>query len=207
MATVESASKKWYTLKAISGKELKTKEAIEAEVKRRAVENPSIETLLGDIVVPLEKVYQERNGKKVCKEHVLFSGYVFIECVLTKDMQAILLSVPNVLGFLTYEVIEYGVDSRGIKKKVGSHQAPMPMRADEVARMIGRVDEAADDTLEEVSPFVLGEKVKVTDGSFSGFSGEIEEINEDKKKLTVNIAIFGRKTPLELSYSQVVKED
>lgn len=202
MATVDSSKKSWYTLKAISGKELKTKEAIEAEVKRRGVEN-----LMGEVVVPLEKVYQERNGKKVCKEHVLFSGYVFVECHLNKEMQAILSSVQNVLGFLTYEVVDYREDGRGVKKKVGTRQEPMPMRADEVSRMIGRVDEASDDTVEEVSPFALGEKVKVTDGSFSGFSGEIEEINEDKKKLTVNIAIFGRKTPLELSYSQVVKED
>ncbi len=177
-----SNQKNWYVLKAIGGKEKKAKENIDAEVKRRGLED-----LIGDVVVPVEKVYQQRNGKKVLKEHILYSGYVFVECALNNEVQAVLSSVTNVLGFLG-----------------DSH--PQPMRASEVNRMIGRVDEVADDTVEDMVPFVVGETVKVIDGSFSGFSGEIEEVNEEKKKLSVMIKIFGRKTPLELNYYQVEKE-
>lgn len=177
-----SNQKNWYVLKAIGGKEKKAKENIDAEVKRRGLED-----LIGEVVVPVEKVYQQRNGKKVLKEHILYSGYVFVECALNNEVQAVLSSVTNVLGFLG-----------------DSH--PQPMRASEVNRMIGRVDEVADDTVEDLVPFVVGETVKVIDGSFSGFSGEIEEVNEEKKKLSVMIKIFGRKTPLELNYYQVEKE-
>ncbi len=174
--------KNWYVLRAIGGKEKKAKENIDAEVKRR-----NLEDLIGEVVVPVEKVYQQRNGKKVLKEHILYSGYVFVECVLDNEAKAVLLSVANVLGFL-------------------GDGEPQPIRASEVNRLIGRVDEVADDTMEDQVPFVVGDTVKVTDGSFSGFSGEVEEVNEEKKKLSVMIKIFGRKTPLELNYYQVEKE-
>lgn len=191
---MENSEKLWYVLRAIGGKEMKAKENIEAEVKRRGIEN-----LVGEVVVPVEKVYTQRNGKKVLKEHVLFSGYVFVECILNKDTMAILPSVQYVLGFLT--------NSRPPKSGSGVvNIKPQPMRREEVNRMIGRVDQVADDTQEEEVPFLVGEKVKVIDGSFANFSGEIEEIKEDRKKLIVMIAIFGRKTPLELNYSQVVKD-
>ncbi len=174
--------KNWYVLRVIGGKEKKAKENIEAEVKRR-----NLEDLIGEAVVPVQKVYQQRNGKKVLKEHILYSGYVFVECTLTAEIQAVLSNVANVLGFL-------------------GEGKPQPMRPAEVSRMIGRVDEVADDTEEQPVPFLVGETVKVIDGSFSGFSGDIEEINEEKKKLSVMIKIFGRKTPLELNYYQVEKE-
>ena len=183
--------KQWYVLRAIGGKEMKAKENIESEVKRRGLED-----LVGEVVVPVEKVYQQRNGKKVVKEHVLYSGYVFVECILSNEVQAVLSNIQYILGFLTNEV----------RSKSAAQSAPQPMRRDEVNRMIGRVDQVADDTLEEEVPYLVGEKVKVIDGSFANFSGEIEEIKEDRKKLIVMIAIFGRKTPLELNYSQVVKD-
>ena len=183
-----SVQKQWYVLRAIGGKEKKAKENIEAEVVRRGIQD-----LIGEVVVPVEKVYQQRNGKKVLKEQILYSGYVFVECAVDKngkiinDVRAVLANVANVLGFLG--------DSN-----------PQPMRASEVTRMIGRVDEVVDDTEEAPIPFVVGETVKVIDGSFSGFSGDIEKVDEEKKKLSVMIKIFGRKTPLELNYYQVEKE-
>lgn len=179
---MESNQKAWYVLRAIGGKEKKAKENIEAEVARR-----NLGDMIGETVVPVEKVYQQRNGKKVLKEHILYSGYVFVECVLTPETKAVLASVANVLGFL-------------------GDPKPQPMRASEAARMIGRVDDVADDTTEDEVPFTVGENVKVTDGPFSGFSGEIEEVNEEKKKLSVMIKVFGRKTPLELNYYQVERE-
>lgn len=198
MATNE---KLWYVLKAIGGKEVKTKENVEAEIKRRGLED-----LVGEVLVPVEKVYQQRNGKKVVKEHVLFSGYVFVECILNKEVQAVLSNVQNVLGFLTVEKIIKRADSKGKLVKDHIENVPQSMRVEEVNRMIGRVDQVTEDTYEEASPFVVGDKVKVTDGSFASFTGEVEEVNEEKKKLIVTIALFGRKTPLEVGYSQVVKE-
>lgn len=173
--------KNWYVLRAIGGKEKKAKENIEAEVKRRGLED-----VIGNVLVPVEKVYQQRNGKKVLKEQILYSGYVFVECILNSETQAVLASVANVLGFL--------------------EKTPMPLKAAEVNRMIGRVDETSDDTVEMSVPFLVGETVRVIEGSFSGFSGDIQEINEEKKKLSVMIKILGRPTPLELSYYQVEKE-
>lgn len=191
---MENSEKLWYVLRAIGGKEIKAKENLEAEVKRRGIEN-----LVGEIIVPVEKIYLQRNGKKVLKERVLYSGYVFVECILNKETLAILPAVQYVLGFLTSE-------GNRVKNRPSSTNKPLPMRRDEVNRMIGRVDLVADDTREEEVPYVVGEKVKVIDGSFANFTGEIEEIKEDRKKLIVMIAIFGRKTPLELNYSQVVKD-
>lgn len=183
MAQTEAAQKYWYVLRAIGGKEKKAKENIEAEVRRR-----DMGAVVGNVEVPTETVVQQRNGKKVQKEHILYSGYVFVECQLSQEVQAVLSNVTNVLGFL-------------------GEGHPQPMRASEVARMIGRIDQGADVTQEVTVPFVVGETVKVIDGSFTGFSGEIEEVNEDKKKLSVMIKIFGRKTPLELSYFQVEKDE
>ncbi len=197
--------KYWYVLKAIGGKEKKAKENIEGEIQRRGLQD-----LVTQVVVPVEKVYQQRNGKKVLKEHILYSGYVFVECILTNETQAVLTSVQNVIGFLMspHAVYKDEVDKKGVKfKKIAGYvQKPQEMRYAEVSRMIGRMDEISDDTADDMVPFVVGETVKVTDGSFSGFSGEIEEVNEEKKKLSVMIKIFGRKTPLELSYFQVEKE-
>ncbi len=179
MAEIE---KKWYVLRAIGGKEKKVKEYIETEIPRL-----NLGDYLGQVLVPVEKVYQIRNGKKVSKDRNLFPGYVFIEASLVGELAHILRGITNVIGFL-------GDDN------------PIPMRLAEVNRMIGKVDELHD-TEEEINvPYFVGETVKVTDGPFNGFSGLIEEVNDEKKKLKVMVKIFGRKTPLELSFLQVEKE-
>ncbi len=178
--------RRWYVIRAIASKELKAKEAIEDEVQKRELGD-----LITQVVVPVEKVYQQRNGKKVMKEHILYSGYVFVECILTDEVQSVLLSAANVLGFLSAQ---------------RNGTVPMPMSDAEADRMIGRQDKVADVTEEEEVPYIVGETVKVIDGSFQGFSGKIEDIDEEKKKLSVMIKIFGRETPLELAYYQVEKE-
>ena len=141
-------------------------------------------------MIPTEKVYQIRNGKKISKERNYFPGYILIEATLAGEVVHILKSVPNVIGFLG--------DTKG--------GDPVPMRQYEVNRILGRVDELAEAGEELNIPFVVGETVKVIDGPFSGFNGTIEAINEEKKKLQVMVRIFGRKTPLELSFLQVEKE-
>jgi transcriptional antiterminator NusG len=176
--------KKWYVIRAISGKEKKVKQYIESEINRLKLNN-----YVSQVLIPTEKIYQIKDGKKVSKERNYLPGYVLIEAVLTGEIPHIIQNVTGVINFL------------GPKG-----EAPAPLRPSEVNRLLGKVDELADS--EEVMniPFVVGETVKVVDGPFNTFSGVIEEVNEEKKKLKVMVKIFGRKTPLELSYMQVEKE-
>ncbi|MBL7900113.1 MAG: transcription termination/antitermination protein NusG [Crocinitomicaceae bacterium] len=178
--------KRWYVVRAIGGKEKKVRDSIELEIKRHKLEN-----LVGQVLIPTEKVYQIKNGKKISKERSYLPGYVLLEAVLDGEVQHVINNVPNVIGFMS-----------GTK---GGE--PMPMRVAEVNRILGKVDELSEHEEELNIPYVIGETVKVIDGPFNGFNGVIEEINEEKKKLQVMVKIFGRKTPLELSYMQVDKSN
>jgi transcriptional antiterminator NusG len=175
--------KKWYVVRAVSGKEKKVKEYIESEINRLGLQD-----FLSQVLIPTEKVYQVRKGKKISKERNYFPGYVLIEAALVGELTHIIRNIPNVLGFL------------------GTGNEPSPMRASEVKRILGKVDELAEQSEGLNVPFIVGETVKVVDGPFNSFSGVIEEINEEKKKLKVMVKIFGRKTPLELTFMQVEKE-
>ena len=177
--------RKWYVVRAISGKENKVKEYIENEVKRFGYED-----YVSQVLIPTEKVYQIRNGKKISKERNYFPGYVLVEAALVGEIPHMIKEVPNVIGFLGGE-------------KGGE---PLPMRMAEVNRILGKVDELAEQGEFVNVPYIVGETIKVTDGPFSSFTGVIEEINEEKKKLKVMVRIFGRKTPLELGFMQVEKE-
>ncbi len=175
--------KKWYVVKAISGKEKKVKELIESEINHL-----NLKDFVSQVLIPTEKVYQVRKGKKISKERNFFPGYVLIEALLVGEVAHIIKNVPGVLGFL------------------GSKGEPIPMRIAEVNRILGKVDELSEKGEEISEPFIIGETVRVIDGPFNSFSGIIEEVNEEKKKLKVMVKIFGRKTPLELSFMQVEKE-
>jgi transcriptional antiterminator NusG len=176
--------KRWYVVRAVGGQEKKVRDYIELEIKRH-----NLEHLVGQVLIPTEKVYQIRNGKKISKERNYLPGYVLVEAVLEGEVSHVIKSVPNVIGFM-------GATKGG---------DPMPMRVSEVNRILGKVDELAEQEEEMNIPFVDGETVKVIDGPFNGFNGVIEGVNEEKKKLQVMVKIFGRKTPLELSYMQVEK--
>ena len=177
--------KKWYVLRAIGGKEKKVKEYIESEIVHH-----NLQDYITQVLIPTEKIYQIRNGKKVSKERSYLPGYVLIEAVLVGEVPHILKNVPNVIGFL-------GEERGGVA---------VPMRQSEVNRILGKVDELSETDEELNVPFFVGEAVKVVDGPFNSFSGVIEEVNNEKKKLKVIVKIFGRKTPLELSFMQVEKE-
>ena len=179
----EDSAKKWYVVRAISGKEKKVKEYLESEIKRL-----NLQEYILQILIPTEKVYQIRKGKKISKVRNYFPGYVLIEAELTGEIPHIIRNIPNVMGFL------------------GTKGQPEPMRESEVKRILGKVDELAEQGEEVNVPFIVGETVTVIDGPFNSFSGIIEEINEEKKKLKVMVKIFGRKTPLELNFMQVEKE-
>ena len=182
MAEIE---KKWYVIRAISGKEKKVKELLELEIDRHKL-NDYVEQVL----IPTQKIYQIRNGKKISKEKNYFPGYVLINAALIGEVEHVIKSMTNVIGFL-------GATKGG---------DPLPMRQVEVNRILGKVDELSVSDEEMDIPYVVGESVKVIDGPFNNFNGIIEEINEEKKKLTVMVKIFGRKTPLELNYMQVEKD-
>ena len=184
----EVSDKKWYVVRAAGGKEKKAKEYIENEIKRLGLTD-----YVSQVLIPTEKIYQVKNGKKVSMERIFYPGYILIEANLTGEIQHIIRNLPHVSGFLT-------------EKQGGKDKEPAPLRQSEVNRILGRVDELIDMEEENVTPFVVGEAVKVTDGPFNGFDGTIEEILEDKKKLKVMVKIFGRKTILELNFVQVVKE-
>lgn len=185
MAEKQEIKRRWYVVRAISGKEKKVKEYIEMEVSRLKMED-----YVTQVLIPTEKVYQIRNGKKILKERNFFPGYVMVEAALVGEVPHVLTSVPNVIGFLS-------------GTKAGD---PLPMREAEVNRILGKVDELADADEGVEIPYMVGETVKVIDGPFNSFSGIIEGVNEEKKKLKVMVKIFGRKTPLELGYLQVEKE-
>lgn len=185
MAETATGSKKWYVIRAISGKEKKVKELIENEVKLA-----KIGAYVNQVLIPMEKFYQIRDGKKVSKERNYFPGYVLMEADLTGEIAHMLKQLPNVIGFL-------GAEKGG---------DPVPLRISEVNRILGKVDELAETEEAIHNPYHVGEGVKVIDGPFNGFNGVIEEINEEKKKLKVMVKIFGRKTPLELSFMQVEKD-
>lgn len=178
-------SRKWYVVRSVSGKEKKVKEYLELEVSRLKLED-----YIAQVLIPTEKVFQIRNGKKISKEKVYLPGYVLVEAALVGEVEHVIKGIPNVIGFL-------GAEKGG---------DPVPMRMSEINRLLGKVDELTSTEEEMKIPFVLGEPVKVIDGPFNNFSGVIEEINEEKKKLKVMVKIFGRKNLLELSYLQVEKE-
>lgn len=179
-------NKKWYVVRAVSGKEKKVRDQVELEMSRLGFSD-----LVPQVLIPTEKIYQIRNGKKVSKERSYLPGYVLIEAALTGEIVHAIKNLTNVIGFLG---AERGGD-------------PVPLRASEVSRILGKYDELSEIEEEINIPYIVGESVKVIDGPFNNFTGVIEEINEEKKKLKVMVKIFGRKTPLELNYMQVEKEN
>ena len=181
---------KWYVVRVVSGQEKKVKAYLETEVEREGLEK-----FIPEILIPSEKVYEMRGGKKRVRERNFFPGYVLVSADLSNgEANHVVQSIPGVIGFL-------GNNGTGQSKE------PVPLRQSEVNRILGKVDEL--DEFEEKldTPYIVGESVKVMDGPFSGFSGTIEEVFEERKKLNVMVKIFGRNTPVELNYMQVEKLD
>src|SRR6266700_1536834 len=189
-AAVQQQETKWYVLRVVSGKERKVKEYLDKEISRGGWGE-----FVKQVFLPVEKVYKVQNGRKVMRERNFYPGYVMIEVVdgkLTDEIVQHLSNISNVMHFLT--------DGKGSKGNIIS------LRKAEVNKMLGKVDEMADAggmTMSE--PFIVGETIKIIDGPFNDFNGVIEEVNDEKKKLKVQVKIFGRATPVELNYMQVEK--
>ena len=184
IGVMSEVTKKWYVVRALSGKEKKVKEYLESEIQRR-----NLTEQVPQVLIPTEKVYQVRNGKPVHKERNFFPGYILIQAALDGEVEHVIKNVSGVIGFLGTK------DGKAV-----------PLRNDEAARILGKVDELSENADEITVPFFVGEAVKVTDGPFNGFSGVIEEVYDERKKLKVMVTIFGRKTPIELRFMQVEKE-
>lgn len=182
MVTQQGLTFKWYILRSVSGKENQAKHHIEIELKTQ-----KLDKYVGDIVIPKEKVIQMRRGKKVQVEKMFFPGYLLVEAHLTPEVVLAVKSIQNVGGFLS--------TTRG--------GDPVPMRDDEVKRILGRVKELEVEEQDVDVPFKEGESVKIVEGPFVGLTGTIDKINKEKRKLQLSVVIFGRKTPLELSFIQV----
>jgi len=171
-------------LRVISGKERKIKERLEKEIQLN-----SWEEFIFQVLVPTEKVYKIRSGKKVISERNILPGYILIEALpsrLSGEVIQEIANVPNVIHFL-------------------GKNTPTPMKESDANRLLGKVDETQDAGESLMEPFIIGETVKIIDGHFTEFVGEIQEINEEKKKLKVIVRIFGRGTEVELNFMQVEK--
>lgn len=180
-----SEDKKWYSLRVVSGKEKSIKERIELEVQRNKWED-----IVAQVLVPSEKVYKIRNGKKVILERNILPGYILIEADhirLSGEIVQTITNVANVIHFL-------------------GKNHPIPMSQTEANRMLGKVDDSQEVSASMIEPFLVGETVKIIDGPFNDFIGDVKEVNEDKKKLKVIVKIFGRGTEVELNYMQVEKQ-
>ena len=179
------SNKKWFVLKVVSGQENKIKGYIDSEVLRS-----NWEKAITNVLVPTEKVYKIKNGKKVIKDKTLYPGYLYIEVddeVVTSEMLATIRNLTGVMNFL------------------GGNQ-PQAIRPAEVQKLLGKIDEAIDSGESMMEPYIINESVKIIDGPFNDFVGNIEEINEEKKKLKVIVKIFGRGTEVELNFMQVEKQ-
>jgi transcriptional antiterminator NusG len=180
-----SEDRKWYSLRVISGKERKIKERIEKEI-----EISKWEDIVTQILVPTEKVYKIRNGKKVISERNILPGYILIEAVQNKFSGEVIQAIANITNVIHF---------------LGKTN-PTPMRDAEANRLLGKVDESQEAGESMIEPFIVGETIKIIDGPFSEFIGDIQEVNEEKKKLKVIVKIFGRGTEVELNFMQVEKQ-
>ena len=184
---------KWYVLRTAGGKEKKAAEYLQKEIERSGLEDQ-----VSQVLVPVKKEIVTKNGKRKAVDKLLFPGYVLIQAQLSGMLENIIRNqVPGMSGFLTEKKTVKGAQFERI---------PVPIREDEAQRILGVQDENIDAPAETEVNYEVGEAVKITDGPFSGFTGTIDEILEDRSKVKVIVVIFGRKTQLELSFAQVTKE-
>lgn len=175
-------AKRWYSVSVLSNFEKKVAEAI-----RTAVEEADLQDEIEEVLVPTEEVIEVRRGKKVTTERRFMPGYVLVRMEMTDQGYHLVNNINRVTGFL------------------GPQGRPMPMRDAEVNQILNRVEEGAEAPRALIF-FEIGEQVNVADGPFEGFTGTVEEVDEDNSRLKVTVSIFGRETPVELEYTQVSKQ-
>jgi transcription termination/antitermination protein NusG len=174
---------KWYVVRTFSGHENKVKALLESDLK----DNEKLREKIQEILVPTEKVFEVKDGKKKSKTKNFFPGYILINAVLDDQVKEFILNTQSVMGFL------------------GTRSSPSPLHAEEVKRIVGRLTQDEDDERMETI-FRSGDLVKIIDGPFNNFTGTIQEVNEEKMKIKVMVSIFGRKTPVEIDFIQAELE-
>ncbi len=179
------SEKKWYALRIYSGKEAKVKAHIEHEIKLAGIEEK-----IGNVIIPSENIIEMKDGKKRVKNKVFFPGYMVVEMLLDSQTQHVIVNSPGVINF------------------VGPKNEPVPLRESEVNNILGKIEKSHEKEIKGKIdiPFVVGDAIRVVDGPFNDFTGYVEEINEEKNKVKVNISIFGRQTPVELDFLQIELE-
>jgi transcriptional antiterminator NusG len=178
----EPTEPKWYAIRTYTGHEARVKASIESESKRL-----HLDTRILEVIIPQETVFEVRNGKRRTRVKNFLPGYIIIRAILDRKVKDIITQIPSIVSF------------------VGRRNEPVPLQLHEIERIIGRVEERKDITTVETR-FSIGDPVKVIDGPFNSFNGSIKEINYEKQKLKVEVGILGRKTPVELDFSQVELE-
>jgi len=180
---LENSNYKWYVVRTFSGHENKVKALIEMELR----DNEELRSKINEVLIPIEKVFQVKDGKKKTKTRNFFPGYILIQAELDNKVKDFIVNTPSVMGFL------------------GTGNKPVPLQPDEVKRIVGRI--AQEEEVERSDTiFRAGDYVKIIDGPFNNFSGFVEEVNEDKMKIKVMVSIFGRKTPVEIDFVQAELE-
>ncbi len=174
---------KWYVVRTFSGHENKVKNLLETELN----DNESLRAKINEILVPTEKVFEVKDGKKKSKTKNFFPGYILVQADLDNQVKDFILNTQSVMGFL------------------GTRNNPNPLQPEEVKRIVGRITQ--DENSERMETiFRSGDLVKIIDGPFNNFSGTVEEVNEEKMKIKVMVSIFGRKTPVEIDFVQAELE-
>jgi transcriptional antiterminator NusG len=174
---------KWYVVRTFSGHENKVKQFIDAEI----AENEQLKAKIKEVLVPTEKVFEVKDGKKRSRTKNFFPGYILVQAELDNQVKEIILNTQSVMGFL------------------GTGRNPNPLQPEEVKRIVGRINQ--DENTERIETiFRNGDVVKIIDGPFNNFSGTIQEVNEEKMKIKVMVSIFGRKTPVEIDFVQAELE-
>jgi transcriptional antiterminator NusG len=174
---------KWYVVRTFSGHESKVKQFLEVEI----LDNEQLKSKIKEILVPIEKVFEVKDGKKRSKTKNFFPGYILVQAELDNQVKEFILRTQSVMGFL------------------GTRNIPNPLQPEEVRRIVGRITQnESTERMETI--FRSGDLVKIIDGPFNNFSGTVKEVNEEKMKMKVMVSIFGRKTPVEIDFVQAELE-
>ena len=174
---------RWYAIQTTAGHENKVRGLLERRIADDA--RPEEQKLIRQALVPTQEVVEIKNGKKVTVERKLYPGYVLVEMEMSQEALHVVNSIQGVIKF------------------VGTGRLPQPLRQEEVNRLLGIVEETAEEEAKEEIPFLVGQVVEITEGPFSDFSGTVEEVLPDKGKVKVSVSLFGRPTSVELDYLQL----
>lgn len=182
VGTPANPDMRWYIVHAYSGME----KAVERNITER-IARAGMQGKFGRILVPTEEVVEMRNGKRKTTERRLFPGYVFVEMVMEDDTWHLVKHTSKVTGFVG-----------------GAKNRPAPISEAEIQKIVDQVQEGSEKPRHKIE-FMVGELVRVKEGPFTDFNGTVEEVNYEKSRLRVSVAIFGRSTPVELEFAQVEK--